>query len=87
MYTFNEYVKLLNEGLIKTHDGQTSLTYLLDILKALKMDVSGYVKNNNIISISINRFNTIDNDDINTTCDKVFCRQLAHLPSAYYQSS
>ena len=48
MHTFNEYVKLLNEGLIKTHDGQTSLTYLLDILKSLRIDVSGYVKNNNI---------------------------------------
>lgn len=71
MYTFNEYVKLLNEGLIKTHDGQTSLTYLLDILKSLKIDVSGYVKNNNIISISINRFNTIDNDDIKPLFDTI----------------
>jgi hypothetical protein len=65
---FIDYLQSINEGLIRTNDGERSLRYTLDTLKKLKFEVEGQIKDD-IISIKFLNFRSIDSSKIDDLFD------------------
>jgi len=65
---YYDYLESIKEGLIKTYDAEKSTSYVVDILRKLKFDVSGDVINN-IIKIKFKDFNHIDSNKIDDIFD------------------
>ena len=63
-----DYLQSINEGLIKTNDGEKSLKYTIDTLKKLKFDVDGDIKDN-LISIKFNNFRFINKSKLDDLFD------------------
>lgn len=67
---FSQYVSLLSEGLIKTHDGRKAVNYLVDNLRRLGFECHGKLENN-IISLEIKKINYIAADRIDLLFDHI----------------
>ena len=65
---FSQYISLLSEGLIKTHDGKKAISYLVDSLRRLGFECQGKLENK-IISFKIRKFNYIAPDRIDLLLD------------------
>lgn len=67
---YYDYFTSVNEGLIKTYDGNLSINHLIDVLSNIKFNVSGSF-NNNRIKLTINEFNHIDKSKIDYLFDTI----------------
>jgi hypothetical protein len=79
-----DYLESINEGLIKTNDGEKSLKYTIDTLKKLKFDVDGDIKDN-LISIKFNNFRFIDKsklDDLFDMLSSLMVNKFGWFPSS-----
>ena len=81
---FLDYFESINEGLIKTHRGDLSVSYIVDTLKRLKFNINGDF-NNDIIKIEFNEFHHIDSsklDDLFDTISAVLTNKFGWFPSS-----
>ena len=79
-----DYMNLINEGLIKTYDGEKSITYLVDTLQKLGFNISG-ILHNNIIKLEIKDFNYIDSsklDNLFDTISSIMTNKFGWFPSS-----
>ena len=79
-----DYLQSINEGLIKTNDGEKSLKYTIDTLKKLKFDVDGDIKDN-LISIKFNNFRFINKsklDDLFDMLSSLMVNKFGWFPSS-----
>ena len=82
--TYSDYLEHLKQGLIKTHDGDKSIKYLVDTLRKLKFNVTGDY-DNNIISLTIKDFNHIASnklDDFFNTISSILTNKFGWYPSS-----
>lgn len=80
---FKDYIDNLNEGLIKTYDGNYTIENTLDDLKLLGFNVSGYFKDD-MIHLKVFNFSTIDSSQINNFFDLLAAKltnQFAWFPA------
>jgi hypothetical protein len=80
---YKDYFDSINEGLIKTLDGEKGVNYLVQTLSVLNFNVSGRFEND-IISFSINNFNKIQNnrlDDLFDTISSILTNLYGWFPS------
>lgn len=81
-----DYVDSITEGLIKTHDGQNAIRYIIDTLKKLNFDVSGSFEND-IIHIKFNQFNHINKsklDDLFDLLSSMMVNKFGWFPSSMF---
>lgn len=81
---YSDYIQHINEGLIKTHNGEKSIRYLIDTLRKLKFDANGSF-NDNIIELTFNNFNHIDSsklDDLFDTISSIITNKFGWFPSS-----
>lgn len=67
---YKDYFDSINEGLIKTLDGEKGVNYLVQTLSVLNFNVSGFFKNDRI-SFTINNFNKIQNNRLDNLFDTI----------------
>ena len=65
---YKDYIDSINEGLIKTLDGEKAIQYLLQTLSLLNFNVSGSF-NNDKVSFNIFNYNQIQNNRIDDLFD------------------
>jgi len=83
---FLDYLQHINEGLIKTHDGEKSINHLVDKMKRLNFDVSGYFKDG-IIKLEFNNFKSIHSsklDDMFDMISALMTNKFGWFPSSMY---
>lgn len=81
---FLDYFESIKSGLIKTHRGDLSVSYIVDTLKRLKFNINGDF-NNDIIKIEFNEFYHIDSsklDDLFDTISAVLTNKFGWFPSS-----
>lgn len=67
---YKDYINFINEGLIKTLDGNKALEYLLHTLSSLNFNVKGTF-NDNKISFTVNNYDKIQNNRIDYLFDTI----------------
>lgn len=67
---FKDYINSINEGLIKTYDGDVVLKNILNRLELFKLNVNGKFLNNKI-ELTIENFNTIPLNQIENIFDQI----------------
>ena len=80
---FKDYLDSINEGLIKTLDGEKAINYLVQTLSLLNFDVSGNF-NNDKITFTINNFDKIQYnrlDDLFDTISSIMINLYGWFPS------
>jgi len=80
---YKDYFDSINEGLIKTLDGDRGINYLVQTLSVLNFNVSGFFKNDKI-SFTINNYNQIQNnriDDLFDTISSIITNLYGWFPS------
>lgn len=67
---YKDYIDSINEGLIKTLDGERGVEYLVQVLSSLNFEVSGFLKNDKV-SFTIDNYNSIQNNRIDNLFDTI----------------
>ncbi len=81
---FKDYLDSINEGLIKTLDGEKAINYLVQTLSLLNFDVSGNFNNDDKITFTINNFDKIQYnrlDDLFDTISSIMINLYGWFPS------